>query len=162
MVANLTVNSALREKRGEPLCWDNVIYGSNSLGYVHATHQSLSMPQDETVITYYQPLTGKDCREVRSAAQKKNWKEWSDTIFNDLSSVHPSLRESTSQLDVYLWGHGMIRPEPGLIWGENRAKASSPIENKIFFAHSDLSGLSVFEEAFENGINAARKLLKSV
>jgi len=152
MVANLTVNSTLREKRGEPLCWDNVVYGSNSLGYVHAAHQSLSMPQNETVITYYQPLTGKDCRAVRNTAQKKNWNEWSDTIFTDLGSVHPNLKESTSQLDVYLWGHGMIRPEPEFIWGENRVKASVPIQNKIFFAHSDLSGLSVFEEAFENGI----------
>jgi phytoene dehydrogenase-like protein len=162
MVANLTVNSALNEKRGEPLCWDNVIYGSNSLGYVHAAHQSLSMPQTDTVITYYQPLTGKDCRGVRNLAKKKNWKEWSDTIFDDLSLVHPDLRDATSQLDVYLWGHGMIRPEPGFMWGVNRAKASIPINNKIFFAHSDLSGLSVFEEAFENGIEAARKLLKSV
>jgi phytoene dehydrogenase-like protein len=161
MVTNLTVNSSLREKRGEPLCWDNVVYGSNSLGYVHATHQSLRMPQNETVITYYQPLTGKDCRAVRGRAQKRSWKEWSDTIFNDLGSVHPNLKESTSQLDVYLWGHGMIRPEPGFIWGENRAKAGIPIESKIFFAHSDLNGLSVFEEAFESGIEAARRLLKS-
>lgn len=162
MVANLTVDSSLREKRGESLCWDNVVYGSKSLGYVHAAHQSVSMPQNETVITYYQPITGKDCREARNITQKKKWKEWADSIFDDLSPSHPDLKKSTSQLDIYLWGHGMIRPDPGFIWGENRRKASTPIEKRIFFAHSDLSGLSVFEEAFENGIEAAKALLKSV
>ncbi|GHN02405.1 amino oxidase [Cytophagales bacterium WSM2-2] len=162
MVANLTVDSALQDKRGEPLCWDNVIYGSKSLGYVHATHQSVAMPQDKTVLTYYQPITDHDCRAARNDAQGKTWDKWADAIFRDLSPAHPNLKETTSQLDVYLWGHGMIRPEPEFVWGEARKAANSPIDNKIFFAHSDLCGLSLFEEAFESGIAAARNLLNII
>jgi phytoene dehydrogenase-like protein len=162
MVANLTVESALQEKRGEQLCWDNVIYGSSSLGYVHATHQNVSMPQYKTVITYYQPITGKDCRTARNKTQNKSWTNWVDTIFNDLAPAHPNLKEATSHLDVYLWGHGMIRPQQGFIWSDKRIQAAAPIENKIFFAHSDLCGLSLFEEAFEGGIDAAQHLLKAI
>lgn len=162
LVANLTVESALQEKRGEQLCWDNVLYGSSALGYVHATHQNVTMPQNKTVITYYQPIADKDCRAARKNVQAKAWTNWVDAIFKDLTPAHPSLREATSQLDVYLWGHGMIRPEPGFIWGETRKQANLPIGNKIFFAHSDLSGISIFEEAFESGIVAAQNLLKAL
>ena len=34
MVSNVTLDSPLNEKHGEGLCWDNVIYGSDALGYV--------------------------------------------------------------------------------------------------------------------------------
>ncbi len=40
VVANLTLDRVPQE-RGAELAWDNVIYGSRSLGYVNATHQSL-------------------------------------------------------------------------------------------------------------------------
>jgi phytoene dehydrogenase-like protein len=162
MVANLTIESGLQEKRGEQLCWDNVVYGSHSLGYINATHQNVTMPQNSNVITYYQPIIGRDTRQARNNMQSKSWTNWVDTIFSDLSLAHPDLRNATSQLDVYLWGHGMIRPEPGFIWGSARKNAMIPIDNRIFFAHSDLSGLSIFEEAFESGTDAARNLLKTM
>ncbi len=162
MVANLTVASSLQEKRGELLCWDNVIYGSKSLGYVHAQHQSINAPLLETVISYYQPLTGHDCATQRKLAQQNTWEDWTKSIFEELKSVHPELRKATSNINVHLWGHGMIRPGPGFTWGCDRTKASTPIDGKIFFAHSDLSGVSVFEEAFSTGIAAARNLIASV
>jgi hypothetical protein len=162
MVANLTVDSSLQEKRGEQLCWDNAIYGTGSLGYVHAAHQNVSMPQNKTVITYYQPMTGKDCRVARNTAQSKSWANWVDDIFVDLAPAHPNLKDATTQLDVYIWGHGMIRPDPGFMWGQTRRNANLSIDNQIFFAHSDLCGLSIFEEAFESGIDAARNLLKAI
>ncbi|MBS1508308.1 MAG: FAD-dependent oxidoreductase [Bacteroidetes bacterium] len=161
LVANLTVSASLQEKRGEPLCWDNVIYGSNSLGYVHAQHQNLTIPKEETVLTYYLPLTGTHCAAARADAEKKNLGEWTDLIFKDLEVVHPKLRSETSRLDAHLWGHGMIRPDPGFIWGEDLRRAATPIDNKVFFAHSDLSGISIFEEAFQSGITAAKQLMKS-
>jgi hypothetical protein len=161
MVANLTTHSTLDEKRGEPLSWDNVIYGSRSLGYVHATHQNITVPKSETVITYYQPLTGTDTANMRKMVQQRKWNEWADSVFDDLQLAHPSLRASTSQLGVWIWGHGMIRPQPGFVWGQDRAIAKRSIDQKIFFAHSDLSGVSIFEEAFNSGIMAARDLLKT-
>jgi phytoene dehydrogenase-like protein len=159
MVANLTVTGALQERRGETMCWDNVIYGSQSLGYVHAQHQHLNIPSRAQVITYYMPMTHADCVAARKHAQQLAWNDWTRLVFNDLSVAHPSLEKQTSHFDVHLWGHGMIRPQPGFIWSQQRKTAMQSIQGKLFFAHSDLSGISVFEEAFEQGIHTARKLL---
>ncbi len=161
MVANLTTHSTLDEKRGEPLSWDNVIYGSQSLGYVHVTHQNITVPKKETVITYYRPLTSADVNTMRRQAQENKWDEWADAVFEDLRIAHPLLRENTTRLDVWIWGHGMIRPQPGFIWGSDRSAAKKSISKKIFFAHSDLSGISIFEEAFNSGIEAAKELIQN-
>ena len=52
----------------------------------------------------------------------------------------------------------MISPAPGFIFGEAKKEAAQTIDNKIYFAHSDLSGISVFEEAFHQGINAVNTM----
>lgn len=160
MVANLAITGALDERRGEPLCWDNVFYGRDSLGYVHAGHQKLSMPKEKTVLTFYKPLTHVDAVLQRKQMQQTSWEKWSQSVFDDLQQAHPTLKQRTENLDVFLWGHGMIKPQPGFIWGNNRSMAAQPINNKIFFAHSDLGGVSVFEEAFAQGIKAAQALLQ--
>ena len=43
------------------------------------------------------------------------------------------------------WGHGMVRPTPGTIWGGARALAAAPV-GAVHFAHTDLSGIALFEE----------------
>jgi hypothetical protein len=48
----------------------------------------------------------------------------------------------------------MIRPIPGFLWGAARAAACEP-QPPVFFAHSDLSGISIFEEANFRGVLAA-------
>ena len=53
----------------------------------------------------------------------------------------------------------MISPFPNFIFSEELKQAAQPIENKIYFAHSDLSGISIFEEAFYQGIKAANELI---
>ena len=53
----------------------------------------------------------------------------------------------------------MISPAPGFIFGEAKQKAKQNIDRKIYFAHTDLSGISIFEEAFHQGINAVNQLL---
>jgi hypothetical protein len=161
MVANLKVKSLLQEKRGEQLCWDNVLYNSSSLGYVNSQHQNISIPQQEKIITYYHPLTGTSCADQRKLAHQRSWKDWTDVIFSDLSKAHPQITQFTSSVDIHIWGHGMIRPSPGFIWGEERKLCSKSVDNRIYFAHSDLGGISVFEEAFGQGIQAARSLLSN-
>ncbi len=52
----------------------------------------------------------------------------------------------------------MICPRPGLMWGQARRDAAKPFGN-IQFAHSDLSGFSIFEEAQYRGVLAAEKIL---
>jgi hypothetical protein len=58
------------------------------------------------------------------------------------------------------WGHAMISPHPDFIWSGIREKAARPFGN-IHFAHSDLSGIALFEEAFYHGLRAVDEILKS-
>lgn len=157
MVANLKVNGDLNEKRGESLAWDNVVYQSESLGYVNAMHQHLSVASQKKVITYYQPLTQYLYTEKRKELQTKSWEDWLPHILQDLKGPHPNLKDHVKEIAVWHWGHGMISPKPGFISSAARKKAQEPIGNRIYFAHSDLSGISIFEEAFYWGTRAAKQ-----
>ena len=53
----------------------------------------------------------------------------------------------------------MIRPTTGFIFGEARARALA-VEPPLFHAHSDLSGLSLFEEAHYRGVLAAEAAMR--
>jgi hypothetical protein len=53
----------------------------------------------------------------------------------------------------------MISPRTNFLWNGEREAAQKPFRN-IHFAHSDLSGIALFEEAFYHGIRAAREILE--
>ena len=158
MVANLTLSSLPQENFGMPLAWDNVIYDSPSLGYVVATHQSLATHLSKTVLTYYHTLVGGPPAEERAHLLQTSWAEWVDFILRDLSRPHPEIREMITRLDIFRWGHAMVQPRVGFMWGEARKQAARPRGN-IYFAHSDLSGFSIFEEAQYRGVLAAERVL---
>jgi phytoene dehydrogenase-like protein len=157
MVANLTLNER-PATRGFPLAWDNVIYESPSLGYVVATHQS-GRDHGPTVLTYYLPLVEDDVRQARTRLLTTPWQEWVDAILRDLGPSHPGLRDLVERVDVYLWGHAMVRPSPGLLWSSALREASRPV-GRLHFAHTDLSGIALFEEAQYWGIRAAEAVLR--
>jgi phytoene dehydrogenase-like protein len=159
MVSNITLDSHLDERHGEGLCWDNVIYGSQALGYVTATHQRIGMPDTERVVTYYKPLLASDVNVARRLAYETDYETWKALMMTDLKNPHPKIEKSIKNIDTWIWGHGMIRPSPGFIWSADRIKSSEPINDSIFFAHSDLSGISIFEEAFYRGHTAAKLAL---
>jgi hypothetical protein len=152
LVANLTLG-ARPESRGFPLAWDNVLYESPSLGYVVSTHQS-GIDRGPTIWTYYFPFTADGDREARTRLLGLNWQECADLVLTDLSRAHPEIRSLVTRLDVMRWGHAMVKPAPGFIWGGERAAAAKP-DRGIYFAHSDLSGIGLFEEAFYRGVRAA-------
>ena len=156
MVANLT----LRERpasRGFPLAWDNVLYDSASLGYVVATHQT-GKDHGATVWTYYLPLLEDDPRAGRTRLLATSWEEWRDLVLADLGRAHPGLHEVVDTIDVYLWGHAMVRPRPGFCWSEALAASARPL-GRVQFAHTDLSGMALFEEAQHWGLEAAAAIL---
>jgi hypothetical protein len=156
MVANLFLRERPKD-RGFPLAWDNVLYESPSLGYVVATHQR-GLDRGPTVFTYYYPLCDASPREARSRLLAADRAAWADVCLTDLQLAHPEIRALVERLDVCRWGHAMIRPTPGFIWSESRRKAAEPFRG-IHFAHSDLSGIALFEEAFYHGVRAAEEVL---
>lgn len=159
VVANITLDASLTEHRGEPLCWDNVIYGSDSLGYVNASHQQLGSQNNQKVITYYKPLIRGDAVTSRMNAYGKTHANWSSDVVRDLATAHRNIEQDIREMNIWIWGHGMIRPSPGFMWSTDRLNAGSSIADRIHFAHSDVSGISIFEEAFYNGHQSARKAL---
>jgi len=160
MVANLTLDRIPGAPESTP-AWDNVFRASQSLGYVDATHQSLAQRPLQTVLTYYQPLDGTPPAKAREMALTRTHGDWCRQIVDDLETVHPRIHRSITNLDVWLWGHAMIRPTPHFIWG-NRRTAMQAAKGRLGFAHSDMSGLSIFEEAYTQGVNAAASVLKQI
>lgn len=157
MVANLHLRTR-PSSRGFPMAWDNVLYDSPSLGYVVATHQRL-LDYGPTIWTYYLPLVEEDAKAGREKLLAPSHAEWVDATLSDLGRAHAGLEEAVERIDVWRWGHAMVRPKPGLIWGEGRAKATEPL-GRIYFAHSELSGLALFEEAQYRGIVAAEAVAR--
>jgi glycine/D-amino acid oxidase-like deaminating enzyme len=160
MVANLTLDR-LPVGRGAPLAWDNVIYRSNSLGYVVATHQHLHSVPRETVLTYYLPLDHLPPAQARQEAQGRSYGDWCELVLDDLGRVHPELRSALRQLDVMVWGHGMVTPVPDFVWGPTRAAMARPL-GRVHFAHTDVGGISIFEEACAQGSRAAAAVLDQI
>jgi hypothetical protein len=157
MVANLTLRDR-PQSRGFPLAWDNVLYDGQGLGYVVATHQALR-DHGPTVLTYYLPLLDDDPRAARQRLLDTSWDEWVRLVLADLRPAHPGLAELVESVDVYLWGHAMVRPRPGHLWSDALLASARP-RGRLHFAHTDLSGMALFEEAQYWGIRAAEAVLK--
>jgi hypothetical protein len=158
MVANLFLKER-PSNIGFPLAWDNVLYDSPSLGYVVATHQR-GLDYGPTVWTYYYPLCDENPNAARARLLSMNWRDCADVALTDLTRAHADIRSQVERLDVMRWGHAMIRPRPGFIWGGARNSAVKP-HRAIHFANTDLSGVALFEEAFYQGTRAAEEALRA-
>ena len=162
MVANLTLRDRPRplSQRDFPLAWDNVFYESPSLGYVVATHQR-GQDYGPTVFTYYYPLCDENPRVARTRLLETDWQGWAEVTLADLSRAHPDIRNVVERLDVMRWGHAMIRPRTGFMWGQARREGAKAFRS-IHFAHSELSGVALFEEAFDVGLRAADDVVRQL
>ena len=158
LVANLTLRDTPLQTPGAPLSWDNVLYGAPGLGYVLATHQNLALRPGPTVLTYYRAFADEPATTARKRLLTESRDYWAEAILSELERAHPDLRELTTQLDVFRHGHAMIRPLPGVVW-DARRQALAKGWGRLQFAHADLSGMSVFEEANHHGVAAAEAIL---
>jgi len=158
MVANVSLRS-MPAGRGAPLSWDNVSYYGNSLGYVVATHQNLALHPYRTVLTFFLPLDETDPAASRQLALQKTHRDWAELVAGNLEKMHPGIRSEISNIDVMVWGHGMVSPAPGFLWGSARLEMAKKI-GRVRFAHSDMSGISIFEEAQYRGVEAAKDVLR--
>jgi len=157
-VANLFLKDRPKPRFAKdfPLAWDNVLYDSPSLGYVNSTHQK-GLDYGAAVFTYYYPMCAEE--NARAKLFALDHREIADIVLTDLSRAHSNIRELTEKIDVMRWGHAMISPRTGFLWSGARDEAQKPFRN-IHFAHSDLSGIALFEEAFYHGVRAANEILE--
>jgi predicted NAD/FAD-binding protein len=158
LVANLHLSRRPKSK-GFPFAWDNVLYDSASLGYVVATHQTLS-DLGPTIWTYYRPFAELEPLLARRALAELDHQSAATAILTDLGRAHPELERDLERLDVFRWGHAMAAPLPGSVWGGDRQRAAEPL-GPVRFAHSDLSGLALFEEAQYWGVRAAEDIARA-
>lgn len=156
-VANLFLKDRPKPRfvKDFPLSWDNVLYESPSLGYVTATHQK-GIDYGPTILTYYYPMCAEE--NARTKLFNYEWRDLADVCLTDLARAHPDIYDLTSRIDIMRWGHAMISPRPNFIWSGVREKAIKPYRN-IHFAHTDLSGIALFEEAFYHGLSAANEVI---
>jgi predicted NAD/FAD-dependent oxidoreductase len=158
--ANLTLDRWPRET-GFPVAWDNVIYDSRSLGYVVATHQQLRRHIPRTVWTYYWALAHDPASVARHWLLAQDWGTLREQILTDLSRAHPDIRGCVTRVDIMRLGHAMIRPTPGL-QSDPAWRAYQKPTDRLFYAHSDVSGLPLFEEAQYRGVLAADHALAAL
>ena len=159
LVANLFLRDRPRG-RGFPLAWDNVSVTSESLGYVVATHQ-LGIDHGPTVFTWYHAFCDDDPVAARRRLLELTRDEAAELVLSDMESMHPEIRELTTRLDVMRWGHAMVRPRPGYRTNGARSLAATPWRG-VHFAHTELSGVALFEEAFDQGMRAAEEVANSL
>jgi glycine/D-amino acid oxidase-like deaminating enzyme len=158
LVANLTLDR-WPDERGVPAAWDNVIRDAAGLGYVVATHQSLRARDDvPTVWTYYRALAARDPSAERGVLQASRWSDWVERIMKELSVAHPNIHRCVTHVDIVRLGHAMVRPTVGFL-GADARRVPRWAPRNILLAHSDLSGLSLFEEAQYRGVAAADAVL---
>jgi phytoene dehydrogenase-like protein len=167
LTANIALSRPPRERRGTEPSWDNVIYESPSLGYVTATHQSLRTHTPRPMWTYYHALADRSPSDGRRLLQRRTWQHWVDWVLADLARAHPDIHECVERVDVLRMGHAMVRPVPGFLGlrsrpGARDARGMPSFGGRLLHAHSDASGLSLFEEAQWQGVQAADQALRAL
>jgi len=157
LVANLLLDAPPLERLGAPLSWDNVVYGGEALGYVNADQQDLDPSRGPLVLTAYRALR----ESQRKDLLQDDWRAWAGRVLADMAPLHPDLPERLQRIELMRYGHAMSIPHPGLRGSAPLGALRERAQGRLHFAHADLAGYSVFEEAFTQGETVAARLLKS-
>ncbi len=154
LVANVHIDQPLLDRAGAPPSWDNVAYSDTpgtALGYVDAMHQSLRAAPGPSVLSAYHVLPMAE----RAALLNHSAEHWRDQVLQDLARTHPDIHRRAQQVHLARWAHAMAVPVPGVL-GSSALQALRASRGRVRFAHADLAGYSVFEEAFTAGCSAAQ------
>ena len=160
LVANFALRRHPEEAEGAELAWDNVAYGSDGLGYVVSTHQEIRVaPSEATVFTAYRALADRAPDDARRWLDTASPGEVGDLAAAELRDIYGwRFAACVDRVDITLRGHAMASPSPGFLSNAG-LRALREADGKILYAHSDLSGFSIFEEASWWGWQAAERIL---
>ncbi|WP_370388572.1 FAD-dependent oxidoreductase [Snodgrassella alvi] len=160
IVANFLLRGMPPEKSGSALAWDNIVYQGNGLGYVVATHQQIRQgPPPFTSFTAYTALNHDSPTNIRHWMLSASPEEIYQCAAKELEEIYGIvLRKRMVQARISLRGHAMAVPQPGYLTNAGLMALRS-YQGRLQFAHSDLSGYSIFEEACYWGKRAAEQIL---
>ncbi|MGA2548541.1 MAG: NAD(P)-binding protein [Burkholderiaceae bacterium] len=160
LVSNFLMNEFPEEKGGEPLAWDNVVYGERGLGYVVSTHQEIRQSRPaQSVFSAYNALSDMEPGLGRRWLDTASVPDLLEAAAADLRLAYGwTLAPCVDRVEITVRGHAMTVPAPGFLSNPG-LKALRSLDGPLLIAHSDLSGLSVFEEAAWWGYRAAQKIL---
>lgn len=160
MVSNFVMEGYPAEAPGEPLSWDNVVYQGQALGYVVSTHQLLRVARSpRSVFTAYHALSGQTPQAAREWLTRASPQELRTEAAADLVAAYgEEFWHRARQLEITVRGHAMATPACGYLSNPGLA-ALREVDGPVLFAHADLSGYSVFEEASWWGVAAAGRIL---
>jgi monoamine oxidase len=153
LTANVLLREPLLVRPGLPAAWDSVRYGTTALGYVDARHQSLDPTPKPPLLTTYLALPAAQ----RGELLKQPWQHWARVVIDELAQTHPDLPAKLERIDLCRFGHAMSIPTPG-VRRSTALAALNDMRGRVIFAHGDLAGYSVFEEAYTAGVEAAARL----
>ena len=160
LVSNFVLDGYPIEAPGEPLSWDNVVYQGRALGYVVSTHQLLRVTRSpRSVFTAYHALSGQSPSAARQWLATASPQDLRDEAAADLLAAYgKEFWRNARRLDITVRGHAMASPLCGYLSNAGLA-ALREVDGPVLFAHADLSGYSVFEEASWWGVVAAGRIL---
>jgi monoamine oxidase len=160
MVANFMMHTMPRELPHAPLSWDNVVYGGKGLGYVVSTHQDIRVsPPAKSVFSAYLAVSDRTPEEARRWMDRASPDQLLEFASADLKQAYGrKLARCVERVDITLRAHAMASPRVG--FRSNKSlQALREVDGPVLFAHADLSGYSVFEEAAWWGYRAALKAM---
>ncbi|HEY9271147.1 NAD(P)-binding protein [Achromobacter sp.] len=160
MVSNFVMDGYPAEAPGEPLSWDNVVYQGKALGYVVSTHQLLRVARSpRSVFTAYHALSSQTPQVAREWLTRASPQELRAEAASDLVAAYgEEFWRHARQLEMTVRGHAMASPVCGYLSNPGLA-ALRDVDGPVLFAHADLSGYSVFEEASWWGVAAAGRIM---
>jgi hypothetical protein len=160
LVSNFVLHDFPEEQPGAALAWDNVVYREPGLGYVVSTHQDIRMSRPErTAFTAYYALSDRAPDDARRWLDRASSSELAEVAARDLRLAYGwRLPFCIDRVAITVRAHAMAVPGPGFLSSPGRLALRNS-RGPLYFAHSDLSGLSLFEEASWWGYRAAHSIL---
>jgi hypothetical protein len=158
VVSNFILSTAPSERAGVPLRFRNAIYGEPGLGYLANPSTTQAKPA-RRVFTGFHALADVEPEAARAWLERAGVKELSSAVMRDMKPAygwHLPLRLERVAMTVR--AHAMAVPEPGFLSNTGRTALRSS-GGPLYFAHTDLSGLSLFEEASWWGYRAATQII---
>ncbi|MCB0486680.1 MAG: hypothetical protein KDC47_10830, partial [Flavobacteriaceae bacterium] len=135
--------------------WDSVNYHSDTLGFVYANHQNMLRSGPGGILTHFFVPASGDNEQERYKIYSSSYEELCSRALVDLKSMYPQLLTTLREVKLWIWGHAMRKVTSGVMTEAMNSKFLNESRG-LFHAHTDFSGISIFEEAFYQGNRAAR------